>query len=357
MSKELEKPQNDLRSILSSDKFKEQIALALPSHCTADRFARVALTAINKTPKLLDCTRESVLSCMMTCSQFGIEPDGRLAHLIPFGKECTIIFDYKSLIALAKRSGQVKSWRADKVCENDKFTYVNGVVSHEIDFRNPRGKAYCFYSDVTLNDGSHDYEVMHMDEIEFIRSKSRSGTSGPWREWFDEMAKKSCIRRHSKRLTLSPEFHDALEKDGDKLDERNMRNVTPGNVGTVYDPFKPLEQPKPEEPPALELESQAVNDDIKAWQEYYPSGWQEHVPSPSDHKALGKAHKADPDSPVLNAWLASWIMQTIPSVDQLSWDEIQEAVPGLPDAIEDCTPALLQAASKFVLKARESQAK
>lgn len=50
-----------LRNFIASEAFKNQVALALPSHCTADRFARVALTALNKTPKLLDCTRESVL--------------------------------------------------------------------------------------------------------------------------------------------------------------------------------------------------------------------------------------------------------------------------------------------------------
>lgn len=238
---------NDLRSILAGDKFREQIALSLPAHMKPERFARIALTALTRTPKLMECTKESVLKCCMELSSFGLEPDGRRAHLIPYGKECTLILDWKALVELAKRSGQVKSWRAEKVCDNDKFSYINGVVSHEIDFRKPRGNAYCFYSDITLADGTHDYEVLHMDDINFIKSKSRAASSGPWKDFPDEMAKKSCIRRHSKRITLSPEFHDALDKDHDRYDDiRTVRNVTPAPPVPNILPAGPIvEEKKP----------------------------------------------------------------------------------------------------------------
>jgi len=84
MSEQLAKPapKNDLRSFIAGDAFKQQVALALPQHMTPDRFARVALTALTKTPKLLDCTRESLLRCLMDCSQLGLEPDGRHAHFV-----------------------------------------------------------------------------------------------------------------------------------------------------------------------------------------------------------------------------------------------------------------------------------
>ena len=69
-----------LRQQLAGDYFKQQVALALPKHMTADRFVRVALTALLKTPKLQDCTPESVIQCMLNCSALGLEPDGRRAH-------------------------------------------------------------------------------------------------------------------------------------------------------------------------------------------------------------------------------------------------------------------------------------
>lgn len=212
------KKATDLKQSLASDYAKQQFALALPKHMTADRFVRVALTAINKTPALANCTKESVMACMMDCSSLGLEPDGRRAHLIPYGNKCTLIVDYKGLIELAKRSGDVAFWQAHIVCESDKFTWVDGVVHHEINWFEPRGEVKCVYSHVRMKDGSDDYEVMTLEEVNAICKRSVSGKSGPWVSDFNEMAKKTVIRRHSKRLTLSPEFRDAEAKDGDVID-------------------------------------------------------------------------------------------------------------------------------------------
>jgi recombination protein RecT len=242
MSTELS-TKNDLRSFIGSDKFKEQVALSLPQHLTPDRFARVALTAMTRTPKLLECTRESLLRCLMDCSSLGLEPNGRDAHLIPYGKDCTLIVDFKGLIALAKRSGDVRSWSAELVCENDSFSWQDGVVTHGIEWRKPRGAMQAVYSRVTLKDGSLEFEVMTKEECEAIRKRSRAGNSGPWVTDFTEMCRKTVIRRHSKRLTLSPEFADALERDDDKIEERHAKGreipvarLEPINPGIPYSP-------------------------------------------------------------------------------------------------------------------------
>ena len=204
MSQQLAKPAKDIRSMLQSDTFKEQVALSLPAHLTPDRFARVALTALTRTPKLMECTRESLLRCLMDCSSLGLEPNGRDAHLIPYKTECTLIIDYKGLIALARRSGDVALFRAELVKEADEFSYENGVVSHRINWRSDRGKLQAVYSHVRFHDGTEDYEPMTLAEVEAVRKRSRAGGSGPWMTDFEEMAKKTAIRRHSKRLTLSP---------------------------------------------------------------------------------------------------------------------------------------------------------
>lgn len=209
---------NDLKSLMVSPYAKEQFALALPKHLTVDRFVRIALTAFNKNPNLLECTQESVMSCMMDCSSLGIEPDGRRAHLIPYGNKCTLIIDYKGLIELAKRSGDVKSWSAVLICEKDVFTWHNGEITHDINWLADRGRTMAVYSHVVLSDGEHDYEVMTLAEVDAIRKRSKASGSGPWVTDFSEMAKKTVIRRHSKRLTLSPEFRDAEAKDGDVID-------------------------------------------------------------------------------------------------------------------------------------------
>jgi recombination protein RecT len=254
MSQELS-TKNDLRSFIAGDKFKEQVALSLPSHMTPDRFARVAITAMTRTPKLFDCTRESLLRCLMDCSSLGLEPDGRHAHLIPYKDQCTLIVDYKGLIALARRSGDVAVFRAELVKEGDGFTWENGVVSHAINWREDRGKTQAVYSYVKFKDGCEDWEVMTLAEVDAIRKRSRAGGSGPWVTDFDEMAKKTVIRRHSKRLTLSPEFADALEKDDDRIEERAAKGQVVARSAPV-DPWAAA--------PAQEL-PQALPDDADKW--------------------------------------------------------------------------------------------
>jgi recombination protein RecT len=229
-----------LKGLLSEDNVKNQFALALPKHLSADRFARVAITALTRTPKLQDCTPESFMRCLLDLSALGIEPDGRRAHLIPYGKECTLILDYKGIAELVMRSGTVTSIHADKVCEQDQFVVNRGKIEqHVVDYKGARGNAYAFYVIVTFKDGSEKCEVMTRDEVEGIRKRSRAGNSGPWVSDFDEMAKKTVFRRASKWLPLSPEIQDAIRTDEDR-EFAQARNVTPTVRTEAINPFAPM---------------------------------------------------------------------------------------------------------------------
>ena len=188
---------------------------------TPERFVRIALLAVNKTPKLMECDRNSVLQSMMDCASVGVEPDGRNAHLVPYGSKCQLILDYKGLIGLAMRDGHVTRWRAEIVCHNDDFQWQDGKITHRIDFRTDRGEPFAVYSIVTLADGTEDAEVMTVDECESIRKRSRAGNSGPWVSDPLAMYRKTCIRRHSKRLPLGESFARAIEHDGDRLEVSN----------------------------------------------------------------------------------------------------------------------------------------
>jgi recombination protein RecT len=160
------------------------------------------------------------MQCLLNLSQMGLEPDGRNAHLIPYGKECTLIVDYKGYAELVMRSGLVASIHADKVCENDVFVVDLGEIKeHRIDYKADRGKPYAYYCRVKMKDGTTKCEVMTRAEVEAIRGRSRAGSSGPWVSDFDEMAKKTVFRRCQKWLPISPEIRDALEKDDDRIIE------------------------------------------------------------------------------------------------------------------------------------------
>ena len=222
----------DIRTLLQSDGVKEQIALVLPKHLTPDRMARVALTAAMRNPLLLECTPESLLSCLMQCSQFGLEPDGRMAHLIPFKNRqantvvCTLIIDWKGLAALALRSGMIAKLHADLICDKDEFAFDMGdILHHRINFRATRGEPYAAYAMAVTKTGEKFVQVMTKEEIEKIRDNSqgwRAFKSGyaktsPWQDAPGEMWKKTAFRRLAKWLPLSSEFRDALEVD-DKSD-------------------------------------------------------------------------------------------------------------------------------------------
>jgi len=229
---ETKKPRT-LKGLLSEENVKAQFALALPKHLNADRFARVAITALTRTPKLQECTPESFMKCLLDLSALGIEPDGRRAHLIPYGKECTLILDYKGIAELVMRSGTVSSIHADKVCEHDQFVSNRGKIEkHVVDYKAPRGNSYAYYVLITFKDGTEKSEVMTRDECEAIRKRSRASSSGPWVTDFDEMAKKTVFRRASKWLPLSPEIQDVIRRD----EETEYRNVTPPPQPPIY-PF------------------------------------------------------------------------------------------------------------------------
>jgi len=226
----------DIDALIKSDQFKNAVAKALPKHMTADRFVRVALTAMMRTPELRKCSQESLFKALLDLSMYGLEPDGRRAHLIPFkrnwkdadGKwhnemEVQLILDYKGIAELVRRSGDVSYIHADVVYERDEFDYAFGsgaFLKHKPNMEDRGEKVSGFYSFVRLKDGSEDFIVMSKSDVDKIRKRSKAADNGPWVTDYDEMGKKTVFRRHSKWLPLSPEVRDAVEADDDAVDIR-----------------------------------------------------------------------------------------------------------------------------------------
>jgi recombination protein RecT len=252
-----------LKGILSGEKMREQFAAALPKHLTPERFCRVAITALTRTPKLAECTQESFFRCLLDLSAYGIEPDGRRAHLIPYRDNrlnvttCTLILDWKGLAELAMRSGIIAKLHADIVCENDVFEYNLGEITrHAIDWKQPRGPMYAAYAMAVTKEGPVFVAVLNKEEIDAIRRRSKSGGSGPWVTDYNEMAKKTAFRRLAKWLPMSAEFRDAVEKDGDEVEhDTSARQVSPARSA----PLDPFAQP-PGEAPTIEAETEVVHE-------------------------------------------------------------------------------------------------
>lgn len=198
-------------SILRSEGFKKQISAALPKHLNEDRMVRLALTEIRKNSQLMNCDRNSLLGAILECSQLGLEPGNNLGHayLLPYGKECNLIIGYKGLIDLARRSGQIISLNARGVREHDDFEIEYGIDEklRHIPNKGDRGSLIGFYAIARFIDGGHQFEYMTISEIDKIKDTSKSAKSrmSPWNDYYEEMAKKTVIRRLFKYLPISIE--------------------------------------------------------------------------------------------------------------------------------------------------------
>jgi len=215
-----------LKGLLSQENIKEQFARALPKHLDADRFVRVALTALTRSPKLQTCTQESFMRCMMDLSAMGLEPDGKLAHLIPYGTECTLIVDYKGTVDIVRRDSKVLDVQCFVVRENDECEWENGAIKHKINPFKERGEAVATYTQIKWKNGTTSTgEPFSKKDAEHAKKSSKTANNGPWKDHYVEMWKKSNIKRDSKMWPLSPEIRDLIEKDSN--DYKEPRNVTP----------------------------------------------------------------------------------------------------------------------------------
>lgn len=224
---------------------KDQISAALPQHVSADRMARIALTEVRKTPKLLDCNPQSLFGAIIQCSQLGLEPGNALGHayLLPFRNkqqgttDVQLIIGYKGMLALARNSGQINSITARDVYEQDQFHYEFGLhedLKHVPSEDADRGDLTHVYAVAHLAGGGVQWDVMTRSEVEAIRKQSKSGDSGPWKTHFPEMAKKSVIRRLFKYLPVSVEIQKAAG-----LDEMADAGVSQSNAAVIDGEWTP----------------------------------------------------------------------------------------------------------------------
>lgn len=207
------------------DARKSSIAQALPKHLNVERLIRVCLSAASRNPMLLECTQESLLKSIIVSSQLGIEPDGVLGmgHLVPFKNnktqkmEATFILGYRGCLDLARRGGDVQTIESGVVHEKDFFEIEFGLerkLKHIPAWHlDDSGKTIAAYAVATLKDGTKQIEVMSRSQIDGIRSRSKAGNYGPWVSDYDEMARKTVIKRIAKTLPISIEFSSAVSED------------------------------------------------------------------------------------------------------------------------------------------------
>jgi len=200
------------------ERMRPQIARALPKHMNADRIARIALTTLRRTPKLGECSPESFLGALMTCSQLGVEPGGPTgeAYLVPFKGEVTFVLGYRGMAKLFWQSPMAKSLSAQVVYENDHFEWEYGLDQRLVHRPSlaARGGPIAYYAVATTVTGGSAFVVLSPEDIEKHRKHSSFPNGGPWRDHYEAMAKKTCVRELFKLLPVSVELAQADGQDG-----------------------------------------------------------------------------------------------------------------------------------------------
>jgi recombination protein RecT len=252
-------------------KMDKQFAAALPPHIPVERFTRVVQTALTGNPDLQKADRASLFEAAMKAAQDGLLPDGRDGALVIFntkvkrdGKDIWIkkvqwMPMVGGILKKVRNSGELLSISAHVVYTKDKFFYSLGdeeKIEHTPLLDEDRGVPMCVYAIAKTKDGGIYREVMTLKDVEKVRNVSKAKDAGPWTQWWDEMARKSVIRRLAKRLPTSADLDDLLRHDDELYDFSGKRDEPA--------PFTPVANPLKDDPESAKLESRGQATDKPA---------------------------------------------------------------------------------------------
>jgi len=255
-------------------KMQKQLEAALPKFITADRMIRVAVTTVQRVPKLLTCHPVTVVGAIMQSAQLGLEPDNITgqAYLVPFWNtknnrmECNLIPGYRGLMMLARRSKEIKAFDARVVKEGDLFDYEYGsgqFLKHKPAMGMKLDEKTGIYVPMVTKNGAEpetiaaymiafysgaptgrdfQFHVMARPELDkakqFTKSRTQEGEiTGTWIEHPDAMRTKTAIRRGSKLLPFSIELQMAvsLEERAIAGKSQNLGILAAESLGMSFD--------------------------------------------------------------------------------------------------------------------------
>lgn len=221
------KRQGTALDYLNNDKFKSQLAAALPKFLDTDHFVRSAITEFRLNPALAECSVPSVLGYFMQAAACGLEPASMLGQCypVPFNnkktgqREAQFICGYRGMLSIARRSGEISSVVAEIVHEKDEFEIEYGMepkLIHKPYIDGDPGAMRGAYVVVRFKGDGVEPLIKYMpkSEIDKRRNRSKAGQSGPWVTDYDEMAKKTVFRSVFKWLPISIEQIQATTTDG-----------------------------------------------------------------------------------------------------------------------------------------------
>ncbi len=239
-------------------RMEAQFKAALPPQVTPEKFMRVVLTAVQRNPELLapDVIRRTLYSACLLAAQDGLLPDNREAALTinnvkvkgPNGDSWEKHVRYMPMVGgilkKVRNSGELASLTSNVVYAGDTFDYwvddEGEHLTHRPLLEGDRGAFRLVYAIAKTKDGSPYMEIMTKDQVDQVRKSAAAGSTA-WRDWYPEQARKSAIRRLSKRLPMSTDLEKVIERDDDLYSfEQQRLAAAPAPVASL-----PSQRPAP----------------------------------------------------------------------------------------------------------------
>ena len=194
-----------------------------PKGIDARRMARLAVVEFANNERLQQCSAVSIYTSLTQATTLGlylgVSGEG---YLVPYRNKktnqlaCKFIPGYRGLLKLIRRTGEIGAVRTEIAYEGDAFTLELGtsiVCRHVPKLDGDRGNIRLVYGVADYVSGGFHFEWMTKHAIDGIRARSQASGAGPWVTDYEQMARKTLIRRMANYLPSSVELSQALELD------------------------------------------------------------------------------------------------------------------------------------------------
>lgn len=140
-----------------------------------------------------------------------LNPASKLAYLVPRDGMVCLDISYMGLLHLAQATGSIKWGQCKLVYSNDTYE-SNGLdtaPTHKYNAFGERGEVVGGYCTVKTPDGDYLTEEMSFAEIKATEATSKA-KNGPWKNFWEEMARKTIVKRASKYWPRADRLDNAI---------------------------------------------------------------------------------------------------------------------------------------------------
>lgn len=190
----------------------------------AEKMYVVCMNTISRSPRLLECSFDSIATCILTSYQLKLFPGPmQECAFIPFGNVATFVPMYAGLLKLCYNSGFIKSIDVDVVWEGEEFEFTKGLETRlvhvpnlDIDVTKTQRKAvYCVIKTVY---GDTQVTVLSPRFIAGIKARSKGAKKpdSPWNGGPDDISwmwKKTAVKQALKMIPRSADLQRVVEID------------------------------------------------------------------------------------------------------------------------------------------------